>query len=45
MSRLLVFIKEIKEGLIEAQRHLEIYMFLQRFHARNQKIAETRKVF
>ena len=43
-TKILKIFIELKEGLEEARRQFEIYMFLQRFHARNQKITEIKQV-
>jgi len=44
MDNIRLFIKEVKEGWVEAKRHLEIYMFLQRYISRRQKLSEIRKI-
>jgi hypothetical protein len=36
--------REIKEEWLQARRHFDIYMSLQRYIARNRKEQETRKV-
>ncbi|MFH0827562.1 MAG: hypothetical protein V1919_00170 [Candidatus Omnitrophota bacterium] len=44
MDNILSFLKEVKEGWAEAKRHLEIYIFLQRYISRRQKLTEIRKI-
>ncbi len=43
MRKIKTFLKEIKEGLTEARRHLEIYLFLQRYFGRSRKIEAARR--
>jgi hypothetical protein len=45
MERIQYFVKEVRESWAEARRQIEIYLFLQRYIARNKKRNETGKVF
>ncbi|MFH0827578.1 MAG: hypothetical protein V1919_00250 [Candidatus Omnitrophota bacterium] len=44
MSKIQFFLKEVRESWTDAKRHLEIYMFLQRYISRRQKLTEIRKI-
>jgi hypothetical protein len=44
MEKIQYFVREVRESWTEAKRQIEIYLFLQRYFARNKKQAEMRKV-